>query len=132
MRNFGYVSELTLWLDDNNIGWRYELVVSVSDITRDRASQARSGDEDKLFVKRYRSLIRAAGGTEKFPPIVLWEDGFNGFRVLDGNHRLRAFREEGIDVVDAIITDAPSEDMAVVISSRPNIEHGKAYRRTRS
>src|SRR5262245_60417964 len=101
-RTFGYVSELTNWLDDNNVPWTYEKAVPLADIVRQEASQARilPHGEDKLFVKRYRSLIRASGGRlDKFPPVVLWADGFSAdggrtiYRRLDGNHRLVAAEE---------------------------------------
>src|SRR5262245_3508411 len=122
-RNFGYVPDLLQWLDDNGIPWTYEKDVPMGQITKEAASQARimPKGEDAKFVRRYRSLMKAAGGRlDKFPPLVLWADGFDEdgkviYRILDGNHRFVAAKEEELTSVDAIVVDAPSEEMAIVI-----------------
>jgi ParB-like chromosome segregation protein Spo0J len=44
-----------------------------------------------------------------FPPITVTTDGEGGFAILDGNHRVRSWRDEGFTHAPAWIFDDRDE-----------------------
>jgi hypothetical protein len=64
-------------------------------------------------------LIDASGAVE-LPPILVQEDGW---RVIDGLHRLAAARLQGEDVVKARLVDCTDSE-ALVLAMKANSSHG--------
>ncbi|ABP54638.1 ParB/RepB/Spo0J family partition protein [Salinispora tropica] len=65
-------------------------------------------------------LLVEAGGTKQLPPILVQEEGW---RVIDGLHRLEAARLRGDHVIPARFLDCTDAE-ALILAMQANIAHG--------
>jgi len=92
------------------------LIKYIQDIVIDETIYPRTGFDPDI-VERYREAM-AAGAI--FPPLAITTDG----RLLDGRHRLEAYKLIGMDEVEVIIED-PFDPAARAVEL--NLWHGKPW-----
>ena len=64
-----------------------------------------------------------------YPPVTLWQDGSDGYFLVDGNTRVAAKRRNGTGTTDAYILELGSKDEAVAISASLNTLNGAQLNR---
>lgn len=70
---------------------------------------------------RVSQLVEAIEAGAKLPPIVALPDG----RVLDGFHRVHAWRRLGVEKVPVIVREVASEAEAFALACELNVAHGQ-------
>jgi hypothetical protein len=109
-------------MDANNITYRYVALVPLTDVSRYADTQARLRIAGTSTVNTYAEKMRQG---EVFPPIILWEDGRDGYCLLDGNTRDMAMRKLGRTHTDAYIVSGLEDDNhAIYVSSLFNTING--------
>lgn len=92
------------------------------------ALQARRRHIDPVTVNRYRGVVRAAGGdpeASKFPPVKIAEFPNGELYVLDGFHRVEAYRLEDMQAIKAERVACASAQEARWAAAEANLDHGK-------
>ena len=92
--------------------------LNLSDIRTDGGTQARAGI-DQAVVAEYAVAI---GEGADFPPLVVFSDG-EELWLVDGFHRLAAYRAAGVEEVDCLLKHGTQRD-AVLWSVGANSTHG--------
>lgn len=100
-------------------GLKMQQVVQVSKISIDGGTQPRCEINEEV-VAEYAEAMRAG---EKFPPIVVFEDGVK-FWLADGFHRTHAARQACVEVLDADVRQGTRRD-AILFSVGANGDHGQ-------
>jgi len=92
--------------------------INISEVTFKEELYPRFNLNDEI-VNQYRSSL------DKLPPIVVNED----YILVDGYHRLTAYKMEGKTKIEAKIVDIPEEDIFLE-AVRRNATHGKQLTNT--
>lgn len=109
-------------LTAHGVKFDYKGIVPISEIERHIESQSRLRDADRSLVKEYEEKMKRGA---IFPPVILWEDGYQGYGIVDGNTRIEAKKKRGETQVDAYIIDVVDANEAVYVSAIFNASHGQ-------
>ena len=92
--------------------------IKVADIERQPDSQSRIGNTPSWRVNELAAKWKAEA---PLPPIIVWEDGVEGYLLVDGNTRTAAKRKAyGSDPdveINAYVVDLKSKTQALVLSA---------------
>lgn len=108
------------------IAFRYVATVELDDIERHPDSQARIRQSGMPVVQQYARKMKEG---QIYPPVTLWQDGSEGYFLVDGNTRVAAKRRNGSGTTDAYILELGSKDEAVAISANLNTLNGAQLNR---
>jgi ABC-type uncharacterized transport system involved in gliding motility auxiliary subunit len=108
------------------IQYRYVATVELEDIERYPDSQARIRESGLPVVQQYARKMKEG---QIYPPVTLWQDGSDGYFLVDGNTRVAAKRRNGTGTTDAYILDLADKDQAVTISATLNTLNGAQLNR---
>lgn len=108
------------------IQYRYVATVELEDIERHPDSQARIRESGLPVVQQYARKMKEG---QIYPPVTLWQDGSDGYFLVDGNTRVAAKRRNGTGTTDAYILDLADKDQAVTISATLNTLNGAQLNR---
>lgn len=114
-RNIAYEEIFTAY----GVEFEYVRELPLADITRHPESQIRLQAANPTRVMQYVTKIKA--GSEP-PPFTVYEDGFEGYRVTDANHRVAAFLHPSVDraFAPAYVLRGISEEMSRWIGAALN------------
>ena len=109
-------------MDANNIAYHYVASVPLEEIARHAETQARLRIAGTSTINTYAEKMRQG---ELFPPVILWEDGRDGYTLLDGNTRVAALHKLGRSHTDAyIVSGLEGDNEAIYVSSLFNTING--------
>jgi hypothetical protein len=109
-------------LTAHGVTFTYKGVVLITEIERHKESQSRLRDTDKALVKEYVEKMKQGA---IFPPVILWEDGYEGYGIVDGNTRVEAKKARKETTVDAYIVNVSDSNEAIYVSAIFNATHGQ-------
>ena len=121
-RNASYEEEFAFL----GIPYRYVATVGLEDIERHPDSQARIRESGLPVVQQYARKMKEG---QIYPPVTLWQDGSDGYFLVDGNTRVAAKRRNGTGTTDAYILELNDKDQAVAISANLNTLNGAQLNR---
>ena len=121
-RNASYEDEFT----SLGVEFRYVASVELDDIERHPDSQARIRESGLPIVQQYARKMKEG---QIYPPVTLWQDGSDGYFLVDGNTRVAAKRRNNMGTTDAYILELGDKDTAVAISASLNTLNGAQLNR---
>lgn len=110
-------------LTDHAVDFEYRDAVPIAEIVRHPESQSRLRQVDKARVAQYAGVLRA--GQDPFPPVVVNKDGYDGFRIIDGDGRISARRKRRMADVPAYIVQLSDDAECIYLSAIFNAKHGQ-------
>jgi ParB-like chromosome segregation protein Spo0J len=93
-------SKIEKILDEHGITFEYRDAVPIAEIERHPDSQSRLRQVDTSRVLSYATAMKEGA---VFPPIVVSQDGFDGFRIVDGDGRVSANKRRKITTIPAYV-----------------------------
>jgi len=103
-----YAEDLDQRLDDANVDWERESKITLLDPNKIKASEWNSSDDDPNDPKVIRMTKT---DPSKFPPILAVKKG-SGYEVIDGIHRVHAFRIIGYLIPAIVISQKLEFELA--------------------
>ena len=95
--------------------------IEIADITRHKESQIRLLDANPSRVNQYLAMFK---GGQMPPPATVYQDGFEGYRMVDANHRVKMMIKAKQTHIWAYVITGIDETMARWLGAALNGIHG--------
>lgn len=109
--------------------YQYRENISVSDIESDDAAtitQIRPGGMNTEWIREMTDSLSGSLKDSTFPAVILWQRSGNKYEVVDGLHRMKAYKNSKRRHCDAyVIDESNSPDAVAMLRRASNSLHGQ-------